>query len=120
MRTRQRGASFLGWVLIAALLSVVALLAVRVVPAYVDYRTIVTLIEALPADRVPAMSKGEIRDALQKRFVINNIRDLKVADVVDIQKKREGTILVLKYEVRQHLLYNVWVVIAFDRTFTYQ
>ncbi|MGH8597155.1 MAG: DUF4845 domain-containing protein [Gammaproteobacteria bacterium] len=120
MNGRQRGAAFLSWVLIAALISVVALLAARLVPPYVDYRTIVTLIEALPADRVHTMSKLEIRDGLQKRLLINNIRDLKVTDIVDVAKKRDGTIVVLKYEVRQHLAYNVSVVIAFDRSFNYQ
>jgi Domain of unknown function (DUF4845) len=120
METRQRGASFLGWVLIALLVSVAGLLAARVVPPYVDYRTIVTLIEDLPKDQVHTMSKGEIRESLHKRFLINNIRDLKVADILDIQRKRDGTSLVLKYEVREHLAYNVSVVIAFDRTFNYQ
>jgi Domain of unknown function (DUF4845) len=120
MRKNQRGASFLGWVLVAALVSVVALLAVRLIPPYIDYRTVVTLIEALPADRVHTMTKGEIKEALQKRFLINNIRDLKVADIIDVQKKRDGTVVALNYEVREHLAYNVSVVIAFERNFNYQ
>ena len=120
MRTKQRGASFLGWVLVAALVSVVALLAFRLVPPYVDYRTIVTLIEALPTEQVHTMSKVEIRDALQKRFLINNIRDFKVADVLEVEKRRDGTVLKLKYEVREPLAYNVSVVIAFERNFNYQ
>jgi Domain of unknown function (DUF4845) len=120
MRTNQRGASFLGWVFVVALVSMAALLAARLVPPYVDYRTIVTLIEALPADRVHTMTKGEIKDALQKRFLINNIRDLKINDIVDVQKKRDGTVIMLKYEVREHLAYNVSVVIEFEKNFNYQ
>ena len=120
MENKQRGASFLGWVMIALLVSVAGLLAARLVPPYIDYRTIVTLIEALPKDQVHTMSKGEIRESLQKRFLINNIRDLKVADIIDIQHRREGTSLVLHYEVREHLAYNVSVVITFDKTFNYQ
>jgi Domain of unknown function (DUF4845) len=119
MGTKQRGASFLGWIMIALLVSVAGLLAARVVPPYVDYRTIVSLIEALPRDQVHTMTKGEIRESLQKRFLINNIRDLKVADIITIEHKREGTSLVLHYEVREPLAYNVSVVIAFDRTFNY-
>ena len=120
MKDKQRGASFLGWVTIVAMVSVIGLLAARIVPPYVDFRTIGTLIEALPREDVRNMSKLEIRDALQKRFLINNIRDLKVADILDIQKKRDGTELLLKYEVRQHLAYNVSVVIEFNRTFTFE
>ena len=120
MRGKQRGASFLGWVMILALISVAALLAVRLIPPYIDYRTIGTLIEALPPEQVRTMSAMEIREALQKRFLINNIRDFKVSDILTVQKRRDGTVLQLKYEVRQHLAYNVFVVIEFDRNFNYQ
>lgn len=119
MQTKQRGASFLGWVVILMLVSLAGLLAARLIPPYIDYRTIVTLIEALPRNQVPTMSKGEIREALHKRFLINNIRDLKVADILAIEHKRDGTSLVLHYEVREPLFYNVSIVVTFDRTFSY-
>jgi Domain of unknown function (DUF4845) len=119
MRSKQRGASFLSWILIAAVVSGIGLFAARIVPAYVDYRTIVTLIDALPADKVHTMTKGEIKDALRKRFLINNIRDLDVDDIIEIDRKRAGTTLVLKYEVRQPLIYNISVVVSFDRRFDY-
>lgn len=120
MKSKQGGASFLGWIAIAAMVSVIGLIAARVGPAYVDYRTIITLIDALPADKVHVMSKAEIYDALQKRFLINNIRDLDPTKIIRVDRKREGTNLVLNYEVRQPLMYNVSLVVAFDRTFAYQ
>ncbi len=119
MRSKQGGASFLSWILIAAVVSGIGLFAARVVPAYVDYRTIISLIDALPADKVHTMTKGEIREALSKRFLINNIRDLNVNDVVQIDRKRAGTTLELKYEVRQPLVSNIFVVVAFDRSFEF-
>ena len=119
MQSKQRGASFFGWVVIALLVSVVGLLAARLVPAYIDYQTIISLIEALPRDQVHTMPKSEIRESLQKRFLINNIRDLKVADIITIEHKREGTSLLLHYEVREPLFYNISVVVTFDRTFNY-
>ena len=119
LKRKQRGASFLSWILIAAMVSALGLIAARLAPAYVDYRTICTLIDALPADKVHTMTKGEIRDALQKRFLINNIRDLDVNNVVDIDHKRDHTVLSLKYEVRQPLIYNISIVVAFDRQFDF-
>jgi hypothetical protein len=119
MRSKQGGASFLSWIVIAALVSAVGLIAARVAPAYVDYMTIVKLIEALPNDQVHTMSKTEIREALNKRFLINNIRDLDVNQIVDIDHKRDHTELSLRYEVRQPLIYNISVVVSFNRTFDY-
>ena len=69
------------------MVSAIGLIAARLAPAYVDYRTINTLIEALPADKVHLMSKGEIYDALHKRFLINNIRDLDVDEDPDDRSK---------------------------------
>ena len=119
MKSKQRGASFLGWIVIAAMVSVIGLVAARLAPAYLDYATIVKLIEALPSDRVHAMAKTEIKDSLNKRFLINNIRDLKVDQILEIDRKRGGTTLVLKYEVREPLLYNISIVVTFDRNFDY-
>jgi len=118
-RSKQGGASFLSWIMIAAMVSAIGLIAARIAPAYVDYRTICTLIDALPADKVHTMAKTEIREALQKRFLINNIRDLDVNQIVDIDHKRDHTVLTLKYEVRQPLIYNISIVVAFDREFDF-
>lgn len=120
MKSKQGGASFLSWIVIAAMVSAIGLIAARIAPAYVDYRTITTLIEALPADKVHIMAKTEIYDALNKRFLINNIRDLDVTKVVTIERKRDGTALVLNYEVRQPLLYNISIVVSFNRRFDFQ
>ena len=119
VRAKQGGASFLSWIVIAAMVSALGLIAARLAPAYVDYRTICTLIDALPADKVHTMAKVEIREALQKRFLINNIRDLDVNQIIDIDHKREHTVLWLKYEVREPLIYNIFIVVAFDRQFDF-
>ncbi|HTO58484.1 MAG TPA: DUF4845 domain-containing protein [Pseudomonadales bacterium] len=118
-RSKQGGASFLSWIVIAAMVSAIGLIAARLAPAYVDYRTICTLIDALPADKVHTMTKTEIRDSLQKRFLINNIRDLDSGQIIDIDHKRDHTVLTLKYEVRQPLIYNISIVVAFDREFDF-
>jgi Domain of unknown function (DUF4845) len=120
MKSKQGGASFLSWIVIAAMVSAIGLIAARLAPAFVDYRTINTLIEALPADQVHLMSKGEIYDALKKRFLINNIRDLDVTKILTIDRKRDGTSLLLNYEVREPLIYNIAIVVSFDKHFEFQ
>ena len=119
MNSKQRGASFLSWIVIAAMVSALGLMAARLGPAYADYYTIISLIQALPSDKVHTMSSAEIKDSLGKRFLINNIRDLNVNQIISIEQRRETTTLHLKYEVREPLIYNVWIVAAFDRQFDY-
>ncbi len=118
-KSKQRGASFLAWLLVVAAVAGAAVLGLRLIPHYIDYRTILSVVDALPQDRVHTMSKAEIREALHKRFLINNIRDLKVRDVIEIDRKREATILLLSYEVREDLIFNIDLVISFDQRLEY-
>jgi hypothetical protein len=119
-RQRQRGVSILGWLAILLLLGSVAMLVVRLGPHYIDFETIVSIVNALPANEVHTMDKATIRESLLKRFLINNIRDLNVNKVVDIDRRRETTVLTVHYERREHLLYNVDLVLTFYRQFEFQ
>jgi len=119
-RRRQRGISILGWLVILVIIGSVASVAIRIIPHYIDFGTIVNLVEALPRDQVHTMDKAAIRESLLKRFLINNIRDLNVRDVIEIDRKREGTTLIVHYERREHIVYNIDLVLTFDRRFEFQ
>jgi hypothetical protein len=66
------------------------------------------------------MSRPEIREALEKRFKVNNIRDFKVSDVITVERLRDNTVLDLEYERREHLFLNVDVVLTFSEQYQYQ
>jgi len=110
----------LGWLLVLVMIGSVAMLAIRIIPHYIDFYTIVNLVEALPPDKVHTMDKTEIRESLLKRFLINNIRDLNVREVIEIDRKREGTTLIVHYERREHIVYNVDILLTFERRFAFQ
>jgi len=119
-RQRQRGVSIIGWLAILLLIGSAAMLVVRLAPHYIDFETIVSIVNALPANEVHTMDKATIRESLLKRFLINNIRDLNVNKVVDIDRRRETTVLTVHYERREHLVYNVDLVLTFYRQFEFQ
>ncbi len=116
----QRGAGMLSWICILAVVALVLTLALRLIPHYIDFRTMVGLLEDLPAGEVHNMTKKDIRDTLGKRFKINNIRDLKVTDVLTIERSRGETILLLDYEVRENMVANIDLVVMFDQRFAYR
>lgn len=118
--SRQRGAGMLSWICILAVAALLLTLALRLIPHYIDFRTMVGLIEDLPAGEVHDMTKKDIRDTLTKRFKINNIRDLKVTDVLTIERSRGETILLLDYEVRENMVANIDLVVMFDQRFDYR
>ncbi|WP_348679417.1 DUF4845 domain-containing protein, partial [Alcanivorax profundi] len=63
------------------------------------------------------MSPREVRDALSKRFTINQVS---VINVDDLAISKESGILTVStdYEVREPLFYNVSIVMTFQEDFT--
>jgi Tfp pilus assembly protein PilE len=115
----QRGLSLIGWLLVVMIIGAVATLAVRLIPHYIEHRTLVSIVNALPADRVHRMPLLEIQDSLERRFVVNNVLDRRVGDVISVNRRRDQTSLLLAYEVREPLMFNIDVVISFNRQFDF-
>lgn len=116
---RQRGMAMIQWILLVLIVGGTATVAIRTIPHYIDFYTMVSVVEALPKNEVHVMSKQKIRDSLRKRFKINNIRDLDIAKVVGIERKRGATAVTLDYEIREHLFYNIDLVMSFNKRFDY-
>jgi hypothetical protein len=120
MSRYQGGLSTLGWLVVLMVIGVVAMLTVRLAPHYIDFQTIVSIVDGLPKESVHTMSKTEIRDTMLKRMKINNIRDLDARSIIEIDRKRDGTTLIVHYERRESLVYNVDLLLTFDRRFSFQ
>lgn len=118
-RHRQRGIAMLKWMFVLLIVGGIVTMAIRTVPHYVDFYTMVSVVEALPKNQVHVMSKQKIRASLQKRFKINNIREFDLNKIVAIERKRGATAVTLEYEIREHLFYNVDVVLSFTKRFDY-
>ena len=116
---RQRGMALAQLMILILIVGGTATVAIRTIPHYIDFYTMVSVVEALPKNQVHVMSKQKIRDSLRKRFKINNIRDLDIAKVVGIERKRGATALTLDYEVREHLFYNIDLIMSFSKRFDY-
>lgn len=116
---RQRGLSGMG--ILGVLLLVVAgiILTLKLAPHYIDFFTLQSVMEGLPAQDVRTMNRASLHDLLKKRFSINNLRDFKISDIITIDRSREATALELKYERREHLFYNLDVVITFEKRYEY-
>jgi len=118
--SRQRGVTMLGAVAILVVVASVVTVALRLGPHYIDFHTMQTLVEELPEARVHTMERGDIRESLQKRFRINNIRAYEVSDVISIERGKGQTQLIIRYEAREHLVANVDVVLSFEKIYTFQ
>ncbi len=119
-RGKQAGLSLLGWLLVVLAIGSVATLGIRLIPHYIEYRAIISVVKALPAERVHSMAVSEIRENLQRRFTVNNIHDRAVRDVIQIERARGGTVLTVSYQVQEPLFGNVDLLISFHEIFEYR
>ena len=112
--------SMLGLVFVVMIVASAVTLALRLGPHYIDFRTIDSVMQGLPATQIHQMSKSEIREMLLKRYKINNIRDLNLREVVAIERKKDQTDIVVDYEIREPLVYNVDALLTFSETYSYR
>ena len=80
-----------GWVALTALL--------RVLPVFLEHRTIVSAMESVAENYVPGQDQGvDVREALRRSWSVNRIEQVDASEV-SIDRRRSGVILTLDYQV---------------------
>jgi hypothetical protein len=119
MRQRQRGVTFLGWLVLLVPVAIVGYMVIRVTPAYLTYSKVVRDMEQVKAEF--ASSEGITRQALvnslDKRFDIDYIDDPKPKDFT-ITKGGDGWVMQASYETVVPLFYNASLLLQFDKSVT--
>jgi Tfp pilus assembly protein PilE len=111
MRQAQRGVTLMGLFIALFVVIVLALLGMRLIPAYMEYATAKSAIEAIARER-NAQSAQEVRRAFESRAVIDNITAVKAADL-DITKDASGLAIGFAYRKELPLFANLGVYIDF-------
>lgn len=111
---RQRGVTFANFVLVAILVVFAAIGGMKIVPAYVDNRTIAHILDTVAHDPdMQGAQPSDIRNAFEKRAMINNVTAVGPEDV-EIQKTPAGMVLRVKYNVKIELIGNASLLLEFD------
>lgn len=113
---RQRGLTLWGWLLVLFAGGFVAMVTFKLVPGYLDYYRIAATLEAVRDEAaVGGMDQAEIRKRIDRRFVIEGIREHSSRDV-DIAAARNGLHKVsIDYEFRRNIIANVDVAVRFAK-----
>ena len=83
-------------VIVTAWVALTALL--RVLPVFMEHRTIVSAMESVASGYVPGQDQSaDVREALRKAWSINRISRVDASEV-SIDRRRTGVILTLEYQ----------------------
>ena len=110
---RQKGMTGIGWLIVLALIGFFVLLALKMVPDYLEYYKIVSTLDSLEKES-GFQSPAEIRDLLERRFDISYVNTILPKDV-EIRSAGQYYKVRAKYDASEHLFGNVSVVMSFDK-----
>jgi uncharacterized protein DUF4845 len=114
MAEQQRGLTFANLLLGAFLIVFLAIGGMKVVPAYVEDRTIQGILDTVAHD--PDMqdaTPADIRQSFGKRALINNITEITPEDII-ISKMPTGLVLSVSYKVKIALVGNASLLLEFN------
>lgn len=118
MRNSQRGISFFGGLAVLALIVFGVLIAMKVIPIYIDHFALRKIVTTVNTDRSLSIgSARDLRSHINKGLQINSVRDVKADDAIKITQSGDNAYTVnIKYEVRAPMLQNVDLLVHFDET----
>lgn len=118
MRQRQRGATFIGMVVIIAILGFGLYGAIRLTPLYLEHMAVVRALNQTAKDFAgTATNPNELRMSLGRRWTIEDIKSLDPKDI-EIKKTGDGWTMRAWYRAEAPFIANVSLVVDFDKTVT--
>ncbi|NOS94813.1 MAG: DUF4845 domain-containing protein [Methylotenera sp.] len=113
-RKTQGGATLLGMLIVGAMIAFVALIVMKMVPAYTEYFSVKQALKAMKQESLSTMSKKEISNSFDKRASTGYIEVVKGSDLI-IEKTVGGdTVVSVEYQVVKPVIANVSVLIDFS------
>jgi len=109
---RQRGISMIGFLFTAAVLLIVALLAFRMIPSYIEYYTVQrALKEALTETNDP--TQATVRRAVERKLDADYVDSVSSKDV-QVTKTGNSITAYVNWEKKLPLVHNVSLLMEFN------
>ena len=113
-RSNQKGMSAIGFLVFFIGISFVALLGMRIIPAYVEFMSVERAFNAVRDSGAEFRTSASIRKALTKRFIVDSVRTINSGDV-KVDTRGEKIHVWIDYEVRVHIVSNIDAVVSFNK-----
>ena len=114
-KSKQSGITLLGFLMILAVVGIFAFLGMKLFPVYSEYYSVVQSMKGVQMEPgVANMSPERIRDLLDRRFDISYVESVKPEHIKF--SRNNGYNLMINYEVRRPLVYNLDFVAKFSKT----
>ena len=118
MKQRERGATFLGIVIILLILGSALYGGIRLLPVYLEYMKVARSLEQVRDEHAAIETNPAlIRRSLERRWDVEDIARIGWKEI-KIEKTSEGYTMRALYNAEQPFAANVYLLVKFDRTVT--
>ncbi len=121
MKRSQRGATFIGLVVILLILGSALYAGIRLVPVYLEYTKVSRALEQV-RDEHGSMDKTNpqlIRKSLERRWDVEDISRIGWKEI-DIRKVADGYEMEANYDAEEPFVANLFLLVKFDKIVTIQ
>jgi hypothetical protein len=111
---RQRGLSMIGFLLAAALVVMAAMVAMRLVPAYIEYFSVKKILVSMGQTvDFRGKSNADIRSDFSRKIAADYVSAVKAEDLM-IDRSSGAPVVSVDYEFRTRLIGNMSLVVDFS------
>ena len=112
----QRGLTILGFLLLAAVVVVFAMVGFRVTPSYIEYYSVKkALDDTMRSGNVDPNNLSAFRAELARRLQTSYVEDVKASDAI-VQRAGNQITAELAWERRLHMVGNAYILLEFEVT----
>lgn len=116
INSKQSGMTFIGLVLVIAAVIFLAIIGMKVVPAYIEFSSVKNAIKYVANETgFATMSKKEIMTAFDKSASTGYITVIKGSDLI-IEKDATGNVVTAEYPVTLPIVANASILLDFHAT----
>src|SRR5512139_2186499 len=113
MQSRQRGLTMIGFLFVAVVLVMIAMLAMKLVPAYIEFFSVKKILATMGQESdLKSKSNADIRDDFAKRASVGYVTVVKPEDLT-IDRHGATPVITADYTYRTTLVGNVSLVVDF-------
>lgn len=117
MKSRQSGITLIGFVIVLLVLGFFAFMAMKLVPAYIEYFGVKKAMSQIATSGSNAQDLNGIRRDLMFKMSFQYVDDasIKPADIT-IDRANNGAVLNVSYEKQVPFIYNIDFLLHFDNS----
>ena len=112
---KQKGMTAIGWLIVLGLIAFFVLIALKLIPMYLEYGKVSTVLESLTREPgLATKTRSDVIKLISKRFDINDVTTV-AAKQAKVTKQDGVMIIRMNYERREPFAGNIDLVGKFDK-----